>query len=132
MASKTRFPVWVVRVYFACPQHVWLGDVFGTRVIGFAGSSALSALFWLGPGLLKFCVHVACRANHLLRSKAVQPPAEKFALAPSGKSPLRLPAILSHQEGRLAIATNAGQGAVDAGPVARRARRRADGEAVWS
>jgi hypothetical protein len=78
MASKARLPVRVNRVDFACPQHVWLGDIFGTRVIGFAGSSALSALFWLGPGLLKFCVHVACRANHLLRSKAVQPLAEKI------------------------------------------------------
>jgi hypothetical protein len=55
-----------------------------------------------------------------------------FAIASSGKSPLRLRAILSHQEGRLAIATNAGQGAVDAGFVARRAKGSADGEAVWS
>ena len=58
--------------------------------------------------------------------------ADKFWLAPSGKSPLRLRAILSHQEGRLAIATTAGQGAVDADPVAWRARGLADGEAVWS
>ena len=39
---------------------------------------------------------------------------EKFRLAPTGKSPLRVSAILSHQEGRLAIATTAGQGAADA------------------
>jgi hypothetical protein len=57
---------------------------------------------------------------------------EDFCLAPTGKSPLRTCAILSHQEGRLAIATNAGQGAVDADPLAWRARDLADGEAVWS
>ena len=55
-----------------------------------------------------------------------------FCLAPSGKSPLRTCAILSHREGRLAIATNAGQGAVDADPLARRARVLADGEVVWA
>ncbi len=38
------------------------------------------------------------------------------AVVPSGKSSLRVRAILSHQEGRLAIATNAGQGAVAACP----------------
>jgi hypothetical protein len=47
---------------------------------------------------------------------------KKIHLAPTGKSPLRTCAILSYQEGRLAIATNAGQGAVDADSVARRAR----------
>jgi hypothetical protein len=39
----------------------------------------------------------------------------------SGKSPLEARAILSQHEGRLAIATNAGQGAVDAGLLAWRA-----------
>jgi len=41
----------------------------------------------------------------------------------SGKSPLEARAILSQQEGRLAIATNAGQGAVAVFLLARRARR---------
>jgi hypothetical protein len=57
---------------------------------------------------------------------------KKIRLAPTGKSPLGTCAILSHPEGRLAIATNAGQGAVDADPLAWRARDLADGEAVWS
>jgi hypothetical protein len=57
--------------------------------------------------------------------------ANNFHLALSGKSPLCPCAILSHQEGRLAIATNAGQGAADAG--SRKAcEKLADGEAVWS
>jgi len=62
----------------------------------------------------------------------VVPICRGYPLAPTGKSPLRTCAILSHQEGRLAIATNAGQGALDADPLAWRARGLADGEAVWS
>ena len=49
-----------------------------------------------------------------MRTAWLRPALAKIPLAPSGKSPLRLRAILSHQEGRLAIATNAGQGAVAA------------------
>jgi len=56
----------------------------------------------------------------------------KIPLAPSGKSPLRTCVILSQQEGRLAIATNAGQGAVDAAPDRKACEGMADGEAVWS
>jgi hypothetical protein len=56
---------------------------------------------------------------------------KKIRLAPTGKSPLRTCAILSHQEGRLAIATNAGRDAVDAEvPITNGTD--AYGEVVWS
>jgi hypothetical protein len=55
----------------------------------------------------------------------------KISACPDGQITATPRVILSHQEGRLAIVTNAGQGAVAAGPVARRATGAADGEAVW-
>jgi hypothetical protein len=54
----------------------------------------------------------ARRANH--PKTLSSPSCKNISLNPSGKSSLQIRAIPSHTEGRIAIVTNAGWGAVDA------------------
>jgi hypothetical protein len=62
----------------------------------------------------------ARRANHRPTGKSVSSPAAKnISLPPSGKSALPACPVLSRQEGRIAIVTNAGGDAVDAAASAR-------------
>jgi hypothetical protein len=56
------------------------------------------------------------------------PLCKNISFHPSGKSSLQLRAIPSHTEGRIAIVTNAGWGAVDAAASCARWGRRADRE----
>jgi hypothetical protein len=61
-----------------------------------------------------------------LRDKNLSTPfAKNISLSPSGKSVLPARPVLSRQEGRIAIVTNAGWDAVDAAALARRFVRRA-------
>src|SRR6266536_2359711 len=57
--------------------------------------------------------------------KLSSPSAKNISLNPSGKSALPARPVLSRQEGRIAIVTNAGEDAVDAAASARKVVRRA-------
>src|ERR1700694_4565041 len=72
---------------------------------------------------------VICPSGGLLTGLS-SPLCKNISLHPSGKSSLQIRAIPSHTEGRIAIVTNAGWGAVDAAASCARWDRRAGDEPV--
>jgi hypothetical protein len=70
--------------------------------------------------------------NNLKLIWVVQPGLQKYIASRFAQIAFRTPAIPSHTEGRLAIVTDAGRDAMDAGGAEDEGAQLADGEVVWS